>query len=239
MSQEHSIDPEEVYYGVGGERHGPVDLERIRQLIEHGQLSADDYIWIADAELWVEARDVPQVASLFDAGELRAPPAPPEAAALYAGFWIRFVAHLVDCMVLFLPAMFWFTAALSLAGIDPELLDTEAILLDPWSPANAAAVEALIRFEWIAWGGYWVMDLIYRSLLESSPWQATVGKRIFGLIVTDEYGGRLSLGNAALRHAAKILSAIPFLFGFVMVGFHARKQGLHDIVAKTFVTRRS
>ena len=74
-------------------------------------------------------------------------------------------------------------------------------------------------------------------MLESSGWQATVGKRIMGLQVTDADGARLSFVHALMRMLAKIVSAIPFALGFLIAAFTARKQALHDLIVKTLVVR--
>lgn len=47
--------------------------------------------------------------------------------------------------------------------------------------------------------------ILYFSLQEGSPWQATLGKRRMGVEVVDSRGGRLSLGRALLRSAIKFL----------------------------------
>src|SRR5262249_48371563 len=78
---------------------------------------------------------------------------------------------------------------------------------------------------------------LYEALLESSEWQATVGKMIFGMKVTDLAGNRISFGQATARYFAKWLSAASLCIGFLMVAFSARKQGLHDILAGTLVQR--
>jgi len=242
IPQVQSLDPHEIYYGIDGERHGPVDLERVRQLVEHGTLRAHDYIWLSAEERWLEAKDVPEIARLFQLEQLIAGPPSPgsssEAECAYAGFWIRLAAHLIDGMVLLLPCLFWFTAAMGITGIDPDLVNNEQFRLDPLSAANSGLRDQLLRFELLAWAGFWVIELFYRTSLESSAWQATVGKRVFGLIVVDARGDRLSLQRAAFRQVCKLLSQIPFNFGFVVIAIHAKKQGLHDMIAKTFVVRK-
>lgn len=77
----------------------------------------------------------------------------------------------------------------------------------------------------------------YFAYMESSEKQATFGKQALGLIVTDMDGGRISMGTAIIRYLAKILSAIILLIGFFMVFFTEKKQGLHDIIAKTLVIK--
>ncbi len=78
---------------------------------------------------------------------------------------------------------------------------------------------------------------LYESLMESSSYQATLGKMIFGMKVTDLYGNRISFGRATGRHFAKIISAVILFVGFIMVGFTDRKQGLHDMIAGTLVLK--
>jgi len=56
-----------------------------------------------------------------------------------------------------------------------------------------------------------------------------------GLVVADEMGQRISFGRATGRYFAKILSSLILLIGFFMIGWTARKQGLHDMIAGTLV----
>jgi uncharacterized RDD family membrane protein YckC len=80
--------------------------------------------------------------------------------------------------------------------------------------------------------------LLYFPVMESSESQATLGKRICGLVVTDTRGERIFFGQAVLRYLAKVLSTIVFGIGFLMIAFHPRKRGLHDIIAGTLVLHR-
>jgi uncharacterized RDD family membrane protein YckC len=54
---------------------------------------------------------------------------------------------------------------------------------------------------------------LYFSLLESSAWRASIGKRALGLVVSSESGDRLSFGSALLRNAVKFL---PWEFGHLV-----------------------
>ena len=51
---------------------------------------------------------------------------------------------------------------------------------------------------------------LYFALAESSAWQASLGKRLLGLVVASETGERLSFGPALLRNAIKF---VPWEFG--------------------------
>src|SRR5208283_3281564 len=78
---------------------------------------------------------------------------------------------------------------------------------------------------------------LYEALMLSSSYQATLGKMIFGMKVTDLNGNRLSFAHATGRHFAKWLSGMILGIGYIMVAFTERKQGLHDLIAGTVVPR--
>jgi uncharacterized RDD family membrane protein YckC len=78
---------------------------------------------------------------------------------------------------------------------------------------------------------------LYFSLLESSSWQGTVGKKVLGLRVTDMNGNRISFGRATGRYFGMILSSMICFIGFIMVAFTEKKQGLHDMLAGTLILK--
>lgn len=81
----------------------------------------------------------------------------------------------------------------------------------------------------------WVVGWLYFALMESSGWQATVGKRLVGIRVTDLSGNRITFGRATARYFAKILSWITLYIGYFMIAVTEKKQGLHDMLAGTLV----
>jgi uncharacterized RDD family membrane protein YckC len=78
---------------------------------------------------------------------------------------------------------------------------------------------------------------LYEALLTSSSKQATVGKMVFGLRVTDTNGQQISFGRASARHFSKYISGLILMVGYIIAGFTARKQALHDIIAETLVLK--
>ena len=78
---------------------------------------------------------------------------------------------------------------------------------------------------------------LYFALMESSERGATVGKMAMGLRVVSNDGKRISFMNATGRYFAKILSAMIFCIGFIMIAFTDRKRGLHDMIASTLVIK--
>lgn len=83
-----------------------------------------------------------------------------------------------------------------------------------------------------------VINGAYFAGLHSSAKQATPGKMLFGIRVTDMEGNRISVQRAIARFFATWLSAIVLMIGYLMAAFTARKQALHDIVCKTLVVNR-
>ena len=128
----------------------------------------------------------------------------------YAGFWRRFVAFIIDAIILGI-----------IAGLISLLAFTRNvdIFLDFTFNDFLSAL--------IAWP--------YYALLESSTKQATVGKMALGLLVTDLEGRRITFWRATGRHFSKIISAAIIMIGYIMAGITARKQALHDMIAGTLV----
>ena len=148
----------------------------------------------------------------------------------YAGFWLRFVAWIIDSILL--QVAVWiilvpFMASLGLHGFfrgrPPE--GPEEIL--PF-------VGSIVRFALIALA----IDWLYYALLESSVWQGTLGKKALGLEVTDLAGNRVSFARATGRFFGRIISGLILCIGFFMAGFTEKKQALHDILAGCLVIRK-
>jgi len=73
--------------------------------------------------------------------------------------------------------------------------------------------------------------------MESSSSQATLGKKIFHIKVTDLQGNRLSFGKATARFWSKAISLFILGIGFIITAFTGRKQALHDLMAGTLVVQ--
>jgi uncharacterized RDD family membrane protein YckC len=107
---------------------------------------------------------------------------------------------------------------------------------DHFDPAQMGALFSLIGIlVGVSVLGQW----LYYAYLESGEKQATWGKQILSLYVTDLAGNRISFGRASGRFFAKIISGlIPLGIGYIMAGFTERKQALHDMIASCLVLRR-
>ena len=76
--------------------------------------------------------------------------------------------------------------------------------------------------------------MMYFATCNSSPWQATLGKRFLGLKVVDENGGRITQQRAIGRYAG---FALTVGLGALAVLFTKRKQAVHDMLAHTLVIK--
>lgn len=138
-------------------------------------------------------------------------------ATRFGGFWIRVGAYFIDFVVMLIPNMLLSFLIRSMNPADNEI--------------EQAVIEAMsFILSQIVW---WV----YYAVLHSSKWQASVGKMAVGLKVVDEKGNRISFGRATGRYFALYLSTLILGIGCMMVGWTKKKQGLHDIIAGTYVIK--
>ena len=79
--------------------------------------------------------------------------------------------------------------------------------------------------------------LIYHIVMESGPKQATHGKQILKIKVTDMQGYPISTSMAVGRNFAKFFSVITLGVGYMLNFFNKRQQCLHDMVAGTLVVK--
>jgi uncharacterized RDD family membrane protein YckC len=153
----------------------------------------------------------------------------------YAGFWLRFVAYLIDgvisgiAFVILLIPLFVLTgagAALSKIGSGENISDDAAAFLG-------------LGFLFGFFGIVFLVSWLYHALSESSSWQATPGKKILNLKVTDLTGQPISFGRASGRFFAKIITGmIPLAIGYIIAGFTEKKQAIHDMIASCLVLRK-
>lgn len=136
----------------------------------------------------------------------------------YAGFWVRFVAYIIDNILLFLLGslffliFYWYHEPL-------DHLDSGAPVLIPLELVWLVFSSALIIALWI-----------YKC--------ATPGKMLFGARIVDaDTGGPASAGKYIARYLSYIISFVFLGLGFLWIAFDKRKQGWHDKLAGTVVIK--
>ncbi|ABC44422.1 RDD family protein [Salinibacter ruber] len=255
------------YYAVDGEKHGPVTKDEIQGLIDNGELGLDNLVWSRGMEDWKTASEVedihPSPPPLPDDEKSPSPPpiskkehsqvtkqqdSKPETdeptspsqeddihtdgdatlsaestdrvgsktvGITYAGFGSRLVAYGIDILITVVVSVILGAVALSVdSSADPDLL--------------TRGIGSLVT--WFYFAGF-----------ESSKRQATPGKQLMGLKVTDANMGYDGIGfrKASGRHFGKIISGAPLLLGFIMAAFTERHQALHDKMAGCLVVKNS
>lgn len=132
----------------------------------------------------------------------------------YAGFWIRFVANLIDTAILSLVT--WGVGTMLFFFLDPKSLYAQMIVLTVYS----------------------VLSLFYFTLAHFK-YGTTLGKNLFNIyVVSDRDQRRLSLPQSLLRALGYWVSWLPLGAGYIMVGFNPRKVGLHDMMARSISIRK-
>ena len=134
----------------------------------------------------------------------------------FGGFWLRVGAYFVDVVVMLLPTLL---ISFLFQAVNTQLDQLGVSIAD-------MLISTLI---------WWV----YTAAFLSSPWQATIGKRVCGLKVTDYNGRQITFGRASGRYFASILSGILLGIGFLMIGWTRHRQGLHDLMANTLILKVS
>jgi len=151
----------------------------------------------------------------------------------YGGFWLRFLAYLIDGAVIMLGIFVVAVPLVFLTG-----LGTLVSQIHPEEDFNGAGFWLIMAVIFLLAIVSLAVTWVYHALMESSEWQATVGKKVLDLVVTDMAGRRVSFWRATGRHFAKIVSNMIYPFGHIMAGFTDQKQALHDMIAGCLILRR-
>lgn len=146
---------------------------------------------------------------------------------LYAGFWRRAAALLVDFVIF--SAIHW----IMVLCFGTWIMVPWALLGGEHGPAMAELVDFALQPFGI------VVVWLYFAVCEASRWQATIGKLALGLQVTDECGKRIGFARASGRYFGKSVSIISLGIGFLLAGWTTRKQALHDDMAGCCVVRKA
>ena len=221
---------------------GPFSREQVAEKLQRGEFTLSSLAFVDGLAQWTPLRDV---LARVDAANPLLPPMPaptlttpvpvaapiapaysyaatmePPAHLVYAGFWLRVVAIIIDGLV-FLP-----------------LTILSYVLEAAQNNAEDTSTKFLLALVMMGYGLFIIVARwLYFALMESSKWQATLGKKALGLRVTGMDGQRIGFGRATGRYFGKILSALTLMVGFMMAGFTPRKQALHDMIAGTLVIR--
>lgn len=141
---------------------------------------------------------------------------------VYAGFWKRVAANIIDSFVIGI-----------VGGIIGAIIGT---VIGAGFGLNGG----------LGGGGFLAIQLVtnlvsiaitagYYAWFHSSANQATLGKLAIGIKVVRADGEAISFARGIGRYFAFLLSSLILGIGLLMAAFTERKQGLHDLICDTLV----
>ena len=225
------------YADAAHQRQGPVDADELRRRQALGELQPGTLVWREGLADWQPLYMLAPELGLALAEPGILPPAEgtaevasyvaPVADVVYAGFWRRFAASVIDS---FLIGMATLPIALPLGF---------AIGAFSASQEDAAgSLFASLMLQGVIQLFSLVVTVTYFSCFHASRLMATPGKLAVGIKVVRGDGQRLTMGRSIGRGFAYYLSVLTFYIGLVITAFTQRKQALHDLICDTLVVDR-
>jgi uncharacterized RDD family membrane protein YckC len=164
----------------------------------------------------------------------------PEKDFVYVGFWLRFVAVLIDSVLVLiitypiLGYIYGGSAAYQPVVVVSPHDAVSRMLLRSLSQVlqQGGSLHSPGKFlvSWVFPGIACILFWIARS--------ATPGKMLFRAKIVDaRTGGKPTSTQCVIRYFAYLASILPFFLGFLWIAFDNRKQGFHDKLAGTVVVR--
>ncbi len=146
---------------------------------------------------------------------------------IYAGFWVRFFAGILDAAFLTFPLVILFF----IFGLDNYQLETFQEGYSSYSSFKALASSDNNLTDFI----FYTLNIAYIVYFLTNKHQATIGKILLGIYVGNPDGSKLSVEKAICRALSSILTAATLGIGFLLVIFTKEKTALHDLICKTRV----
>jgi uncharacterized RDD family membrane protein YckC len=163
--------------------------------------------------------------------KLREGVAPGARAFRFGGFWIRFVAYLLDGIILAV------VAGIFSAFLFPTFMSRGLVRNSNPTPDEALA---MILPMMGMMGAMVLLNMMVGCSYETffiARLGATPGKMALGLKVIRPDGGPITAGRAAGRYFAKMISSMILMIGYIIAGFDSEKRALHDMICDTRVIK--
>lgn len=139
-----------------------------------------------------------------------------------AGFWMRFLASLIDGILTSILA--WVIATV----INDETYFGAFDIYSEGSAVTSTSDNAANL----------IYTIVFVILFTASKFRGSPGKLICKIQVVNPDGTQISFWKSLGRVFAYIVSAIPLFIGFMMAGWNREKKALHDIICQTRVVYR-
>jgi len=142
----------------------------------------------------------------------------------YAGFWIRFIARVIDGVLLAI-VRFALLLPFGLTVASIPTANSANPLQAVTGAMRVAALSSLLSL---------VVNLAYEAYFVSTR-GATIGKMVLGLKVVRADGTKVTKGLAVGRYFGMLVSDFTLLIGYVIAAFDPQKRALHDRMCDTRV----
>lgn len=143
---------------------------------------------------------------------------------IYAGFWVRFFAGVLDVVFLLPPVLL---IAYLVSDSSYEIIkigeNFQSYSFD--AEGNLHTVDLVM----------YAVSIIYIAYFLSDKKQATIGKRLLGIYVGNTDGSKLNKSRAIMRAFASMITSATLGIGFLSVIFTKEKIALHDFLCNTRV----
>jgi uncharacterized RDD family membrane protein YckC len=148
---------------------------------------------------------------------------------VYAGFWMRLVARLLDSLIVGLPLVIIFTVlAVAVGGFAATTSNSDSNTQNAAAGVFSGLFILFYLVAIVASVGYWVYFW--------GTTGSTFGMRVLKLRVVDaNTGGPIGIPRALVRYLMTIVNSWACYIGWIWVAFDPRKQGWHDKVANSVV----
>jgi uncharacterized RDD family membrane protein YckC len=211
------------YYSNGGTQAGPIDETELNRLVTLGVVRADTLVWHEGLASWQPL------------GVVRGmhPAAAVAMGRHYGGFWIRFLARVIDGILLGvinaivrLPLMLMFgIGTMGLGGMGRGFGRPGASLIFAPAMLGIIGISTLIGL---------ALGVAYEVYFLTAH-GATPGKMALGLRVIRADGGPITPILALGRHFAMWISTFILMIGYIMAAFDPERRALHDRICETRV----
>ncbi len=154
--------------------------------------------------------------------------APTAGAVTYGGFWRRFLALIIDSIIL----------AVVLVPINMifVLMIGRSTPVTPDGKLNPAQMGLFFGYIGLISLFGFAIHFAYEVYFLSQKW-ATPGKMVLGMKVVTATGERLSVGRAVGRFFGRLLRSLTLCIGYLIAAFDLQKRALHDHICGTRVIR--
>lgn len=138
---------------------------------------------------------------------------------LYAGFFVRLAAYILDCILVGLALLVIKIPYLIAWIINPDTFIGKPILF------KFSAIDIIL----------YLLSLVYFVLMTYFC-GATLGKKALKIKVIKQNNEKLSLVDVIYRESiGRYLSGLIIFIGYILIAVDSKKRGLHDILCDTFV----